>query len=96
MAPGARFEYSWAELDTKGTRPFNFAEQGIGPDERRYRISYIQLALKIHFKTDIVIDGLMGPETQEHLARFAKEHNCTPNINDPFLRAALRAVLTPP
>lgn len=90
------FEYSWAELDTKGTRPFNFAEKGIGPDERGYRISYVQLALKIYFKTDIVIDGLMGPETQKHLARFAEEHHCTPNINDQFLRAALRAVLTPP
>jgi hypothetical protein len=60
MAPGARFEYSWAELDTKGTRPFNFAEQGIGPDERRYRISYIQLAVVFVFVVFLV--GLLPQE----------------------------------
>jgi hypothetical protein len=87
------FQFADDELKRDGERAFNYAEPGISADERQHRIALTQLALKVALGTQVVIDGILGPETCMHEKRFGALHNLPPNIKNPFFRAELLKAL---
>jgi hypothetical protein len=90
------FRFSSSELDKVGIRAFNYEEPGITEDEKLHRIALCQLTFRIIFRTDIAIDGKLGPETVEHLKRLAALHNLPASIKNAFLRTELLNALHPP
>lgn len=90
----------WNSFDSKvllrqGASIFNYEEPGLSRYERTCRIAYTQLALKMYFRSPLVIDGQLGPDTLAHLKRFSFEQHVPAKIGNPFLEGKLFDVLFP-
>lgn len=90
------FRFSGAELDKLGIQAFDYDEPGITKTERHHRIANCQVAYRILFHTNIVIDGEVGPEVMAHQKQLAVLKNVPNNSRNPFLLAELLKALDPP
>ncbi len=83
------FRYSRSEMLEKGQHSLNYEERGISADERRNRITMVQLALRMILGSQIVIDGILGPQTLQGLEEVHQLKNVPANIQLPQIREVL-------
>lgn len=95
MAKYRNFDISYDELERKASDAFNYEEPGLSDDERRSRIATMQVALKIDLRTNLKVDGQIGPDTISDMKEFGKKHNHPCTIKNKYFRADLLNVLSP-
>jgi hypothetical protein len=73
---------------------FDFQAHGLTDLDRRMRACNVQLALKLNGGSPDRIDGVWGPNSQEALVLFAKQHKLPADIRSEALRGALQQVFS--
>lgn len=95
MAKYRNFDISYDELERKAIDAFNYEEPGLSDDERRWRIATMQVALKIDLRTNLKVDGQIGPDTMRDMQEFGRKHNHPVTVKNKYFRADLLNVLSP-
>jgi hypothetical protein len=60
-----------------------------------HRDSPLHVALKIDLRTNLKVDGQIGPDTIRDMQEFGRKHNHPATVKNKYFRADLLNVLSP-